>query len=131
TLLLHGIGDHHMRLPMNIGNLINLRHLHLYHPEEMPLQIGKLKNLRTLKEFVTGKNNGSAGIKLPKELQHLHGELEIRGLENVVDVKDVLEAELKNKKFLSELILKWDSDYAPYDAEKQKEELGALQPHAN
>ncbi|PON84859.1 NB-ARC domain, LRR domain containing protein [Trema orientale] len=129
TLLLN---TYRIRLPMNIGNLINLRHLRLYYgnEEEMPWQIGKLKNLQTLNEFFVGKSNGSAGIKHLKELQHLHGELHIRGLENVVDVKDVHEAELKNKKFLSKLIIMWEHDNAPYDAEKQREVLGALQPHA-
>ncbi|PON38773.1 LRR domain containing protein, partial [Trema orientale] len=122
------------QLPTNIGNLINLRHLHTPpHLKEMPLQIGKIKTLQTLNEFVVSKNSRYAGIKQLKELQDLHGTLEISGLENVVDVKDALEAELKNKKFLNQLELYWDWDdsHVPNDSQKEREVLRALQPHAN
>ena len=129
TLLLDGC-DRLYRLPKNIGNLINLRHLRIPSTiEEMPLQIGKLRNLQTLNKFVVGKSGYH--IKLLKELQDLHGTLEISGLENVADVKDVLEAELENKKFISELDLSWASSHAPDDSEKERGILGALKPHAN
>ncbi|PON74204.1 NB-ARC domain, LRR domain containing protein, partial [Parasponia andersonii] len=119
------------QLPMNIGNLINLRRLHIPDSlEEMPLQIGKLKNLQMLNYFVVGKNSES-GINLLKELQDLHGTLEIRGLENVVDVKDVSEAELKNKKFLSHLHLDFTGCLALDDSKREREILGELKPHAN
>ncbi|PON74273.1 NB-ARC domain, LRR domain containing protein, partial [Parasponia andersonii] len=132
TLLLEGC-DRLTRLPTNIGKLINLRHLHTPpNLEEMPLQIGKMKNLQTLNEFVVSKSNQSY-IKLLKQLQYLHGTLYIKGLENVVDVEDVVEAELKNKKFLSELEVHWDwgdDSHAPDNSQKEREVLGALEPPA-
>ena len=68
TLLLKGC-DRLTQMATNIGNLINLRHLHTpLNLEDMPLQIGKLKNLQTLSDFVVGTNSES-GIKLLKELQ--------------------------------------------------------------
>ena len=120
------------RLLENIGSLINLRHLNIYRSpiEEMPLQIGKIKSLQTIRQFVLGTNSGSH-IKLLKELQDLNGTLEIMGLENVVDVKDVLEADLKNKKFIRELILRWDDSHVPDNSPENIQVLCALEPHAN
>ncbi|PON37968.1 NB-ARC domain, LRR domain containing protein [Trema orientale] len=130
TLLLKGC-DRLTRMPTKIGNLINLRHLQTPpYLEDMPLQIGKMKNLQTLSNFVVGKNSKS-GIKLLKELQDLHGTLEISGLENVDDVKDVSDADLKNKKFLSALNLVWPSSHVLDDSQKEREVLAALKPHAN
>ncbi|PON74207.1 NB-ARC domain, LRR domain containing protein [Parasponia andersonii] len=131
TLLLENCSNL-TQLPMNIGNLINLRRLHIPDSlEEMPLQIGKLKNLQMLNSFVLCTSSESAGIMQLKELQDLHGTLTIKGLDNVADVKDVLEAELKNKKFLSQLNLDFTGCLVPDNSEKEREVLGALQPHAN
>ncbi|PON74208.1 NB-ARC domain, LRR domain containing protein [Parasponia andersonii] len=119
------------QLPTNIGNLINLRYLHIpFFVKETPIQIGKLKSLQTLNKFVVGKNS-ECGIKLLKDLQDLHGTLTIKGLENAVDVNDVLEAELKNKKFLTELNLNFDGSHGFDDSQKKRQILDALKPHAN
>ncbi|PON40736.1 LRR domain containing protein [Trema orientale] len=96
----------------------------------MPIQFGKLRNLQKLNDFVVGKNSGS-GVNLLKELQDLHGTLTISRLENVGDVKDVSEAELKNKKFISCLILKFSCCLALDDSKRKREILGELKPHAN
>ncbi|PON32087.1 NB-ARC domain containing protein [Trema orientale] len=130
TLLLEDCSEI-THLPTNIGNLINLRHLRV--PpflKEMPLQIGKMENLQTLNKFFVSENR-ELGIKLLKELQDLHGTLQIWRLEKVVDIKDVWEAKLKKKEFLSELDLSWRLLYVPADLEKEKEVLGALEPHTN
>ncbi|POO01904.1 LRR domain containing protein [Trema orientale] len=117
------------RLPANIGNLINLRHLFLpYFLKEMPPQIGKLTSLYALNRFAVGTENGCASIKQLKELQNLHGTLEISGLENVACVKDDLGTVLKDKKFLSKLTLRWNRAHG---SQKEKEVLGALKLHAN
>ncbi|PON40740.1 NB-ARC domain containing protein [Trema orientale] len=119
------------QLPTNIGNLINLRRLHIPSSlKQMPLQISKLKNLQKLNHFVVGKNSES-GINLLKELQDLQGTLEIWGLENIGDVKDASEAELKNKKFVSSLILKFSRCLALDDLKRKRDILGELKPHAN
>ncbi|XP_062115462.1 putative disease resistance RPP13-like protein 1 isoform X1 [Humulus lupulus] len=118
------------RLPNNIGNLMKLRHFCIpFVLVEMPLQFGLMKNLQTLNKFVVGKNKNS-GIKLLKEFQDLHGTLTIWGLENICSVEDVLEANLKNKKFLK-LHFKWDDRHEHDDLEREKEILGALEAHEN
>ncbi|PON84788.1 NB-ARC domain, LRR domain containing protein [Trema orientale] len=121
------------RLPTNIGDLINLRYLFL--PRflgEMPLQIGKLTSLHTLNKYVVGPEDRCAGIKQLKELQNLHGSLEISGLDNVAGVKGDLETVLEDKKFLSQLGLCWGKQRRAADiSQKAKEVLGALKPHAN
>ena len=96
----------------------------------MPLKMDKIKTLQRIDEFILGKNSGSH-IKLLKELQDLSGYFCIKGLENVADVNDMLEADLKNKKFLSKLGLVWHHSYVADDSNKEKQVLGALEPHAS
>ncbi|GMN72902.1 hypothetical protein TIFTF001_052087 [Ficus carica] len=94
----------------------------------MPPQMCKLKNLQTLSKFILGENGGSR-IKELGELKSLRGSLCISGLENVVDVGDVLQADLKNKECLTGLILEWNHDSTSNDSTKEKEVLTALEPH--
>ncbi|XP_024021208.1 putative disease resistance RPP13-like protein 1 [Morus notabilis] len=117
------------QLPTSMCCLINLRHLVIKGTplKEMPPQMCKLKNLQTLSDFVLGKNGGSR-IKELGELQCLRGSLCISGLENVVDVGDVKQADLKNKEHLSELILEWEYGEID-DSTKERQVLDALKPH--
>lgn len=131
TLLLKGC-EKLRRLPTNMRRLINLRHLDITMAglEEMPLEMGNLKDLQTLTDFILGKDGTGSTIKELRDLQHLHGTLRISGLENVVDVSDILLGNLKDKKYLSELQFFWDSnsdDCPP----KHREVLNGLQPHTN
>ncbi|PON86292.1 NB-ARC domain, LRR domain containing protein [Trema orientale] len=118
------------QLPVDISKLINLRHLNIRgtYLKEMPPQMYKMTSLQTLSDFVLSENNGFR-IKELGELRQLHGSLCISGLENVKDVGDVLESNLKEKKHLSELILRWmgESD----DSVNERVVLNALQPHVN
>ncbi|KAL5540724.1 hypothetical protein UlMin_045036 [Ulmus minor] len=116
-------------LPTRLAALDHLRHLDIRGTplKEMPHQMCKMKSLRRLSDFVLGKNDGRR-IKELGKLRLLEGSLCISGLQNIVDVKDVLGAKLKKKKFLSELILKWDDDN-DIDSRKEREVLEALQPH--
>ncbi|PON63967.1 NB-ARC domain containing protein [Parasponia andersonii] len=116
------------QLPTNMGSLINLRRLDVANTplKQMPLHMCRMKDLQALTDFVLGQNSGSR-IKELRELQYLHGRLCISGLENVVYVGDVLEANLKDKKHLSELILKWSS--GTNDSIKERQVLERLQPH--
>ncbi|KAL5540720.1 hypothetical protein UlMin_045032 [Ulmus minor] len=120
------------QLPTKLAALVNLRHLDIRGTplKEMPHQMCKMRSLHTLSNFVLGKNDGWR-IKELGELLLLEGSLCISGLQNIVDVRDVLEANLKNKKFLSELILKWDGDFNNIDSRKEREVLEALQPHTD
>ncbi|KAL5548810.1 hypothetical protein UlMin_004041 [Ulmus minor] len=132
-----------VRLLTRLAALVNLHHLDIsdtYSLKEMPPQMCKMKSLERLSDFVLGEND-SWRIKELGELPLLGGRLRISGLKYIVDVKDVLEANLKDKKFLSELILEWrewDLEWGEWDedsyitsSQQEREVLEALQPHTN
>ena len=77
--------------------------------EEMPPQVGNLINLRTLSRFFLSKGNGSQ-IKELKNLLNLLGELAILGLENVLDPRDVVYVNLKERPNIEDLIMVWSED---------------------
>ncbi|KAF3437407.1 hypothetical protein FNV43_RR20160 [Rhamnella rubrinervis] len=119
------------RLPRNIARLINLRHLDIKWCdalEGMPQQIGDMRALRTLSAFVVGKGQDHDWCNIRKlgQLQNIHGRLRISGLENVIDIGDVLEANLKEKKHITGLTLNWTG--ADEDSQKERELLEGLQP---
>ena len=99
--------------------------------QDMPQQIGKLKNLRTLSDFIVGKS-GSLGIKELKDLSHLQGEICISKLENVVDVQDARDADLKTRLNIVKLSMIWSKELDSLHNEcTQMEILPSLQPHTN
>ncbi|XP_016652529.1 PREDICTED: putative disease resistance RPP13-like protein 1 [Prunus mume] len=130
TLLLVGCWSL-FELPIDMRKLINLRHLDCSGTQikEMPVQMGRLKSLRTLTTFVVGKFTGSTIGELG-ELSHLGGKLSILKLNNVVDGRDALQANLKNKKDLKELELAWGSKDADHSV-KVRDVLENLQPCMN
>ncbi|XXG50591.1 hypothetical protein AAC387_Pa02g4572 [Persea americana] len=120
TLRITGCG-HIVELPDDLSNLVNLRHLHLggtghRGSVSIPLRIGKLTCLQTLDMFNVGKEIGH-GINELKDMIHLRGEICISLLENVVNVEEVKEAELKSKQELRKLKLRWKS----YDVDSRQE----------
>ncbi|PON40623.1 NB-ARC domain, LRR domain containing protein [Trema orientale] len=118
-------------LPTKLGSLTSLRHLNIAKTnlEGMPPEMCKMKvNLQLLTNFVLGKGTGST-IKELGELQHLQGDLTISGLENFVDDEDVSEDNLKEKKYLRKLLLKWN--WCNPDSPDESVILGKLQPHTN
>ncbi|KAL5548739.1 hypothetical protein UlMin_003970 [Ulmus minor] len=119
------------RLPTRLAALVNLRHLDIEGTrlKEMPPQMCKLKNLQTLSDFVLVESGGCR-IKELGELSLLGGSLRISGLQHIVDVKDVSEANLKDKNFLSQLILEWGWS-GKGSLQHEREVLEALQPHTN
>ncbi|XP_062078961.1 disease resistance protein RGA2-like isoform X2 [Humulus lupulus] len=118
------------QLPTNISKLINLRHLMTRGTplKEMPPKICDMINLQRLSNFVLCKNDGSR-IKELGKLDNLRGSLEISGLAHVREVSDVLEGNLKKKKYLNELILDWNGEAD--SSTMEREVLDALQPHVN
>ena len=118
-----------IELPANMGCLINMRHLDISGTNliKMPLLMGRLKSLQTLSAFILGKNGGS-GINELRDLRQLKGSLFILKLENVVNARDALEANLRDKLQLEELVLKWGGH--TNDTKKDREVLDQLQPHA-
>ncbi|KAF3436725.1 hypothetical protein FNV43_RR19472 [Rhamnella rubrinervis] len=122
------------RLTSNIAGLKNLRHLHMewcHALEGMPQQIGDMRELRTLSDFVVGKGKDHDWCNIRKlgQLQNIHGKLRISKLENVIDIGDVLEANLKEKKHITGLTLEWESEAE--DSHKEREVLEGLQPPKN
>ncbi|XP_044496580.1 putative disease resistance protein RGA3 [Mangifera indica] len=114
-------------LPQGMGKLINL-----------PKGIEKLTCLRTLSEFFikSSSNDGSKAcstLACLKDLKHLGGELEIRGLGNVTNVSEVKRMQiLSNKKSLFSLKLMFGKDG---EGERKNDDdellLEALQPQPN
>ncbi|KAJ8648533.1 hypothetical protein MRB53_001556 [Persea americana] len=126
---------HLVELPSDLSNLVNLRHLRLNifneFPVSIPPRIGTLKSLQTLRCFNVGKEIGR-GINELKDLIHLRGRLRISELENVVNVEEAKEAQLKNKEKIDSLELRWKCDDVESRQEGIEEEvLNALQPHTN
>ncbi|KAL5574170.1 hypothetical protein UlMin_023767 [Ulmus minor] len=138
TLLLKSCEDL-TRLPIDIARLIKLRHLNLTvcPMVELPLQIFDMKDLQTLKpSFILQKEHDDSSIKNLGAFQQLHGQLGIQGLENVVDGKNVFEAKLRDKMFITALHLCWgnfwdDDSMIERDPMKEREILDQLQPHTN
>ncbi|XP_020970397.1 putative disease resistance protein At3g14460 [Arachis ipaensis] len=130
TLILYRCTELTM-LPVNMHNLVNLRHLDLRKTslEEMPGGISKMKHLHTLSSFVVGKHEDN-GIKELGGLSNLHGSLELKKLENIVDVKEAENARMTNKNLINELYLEWSSgdDMVP-NTKAERDILDSLQPH--
>ncbi|MCD7471419.1 hypothetical protein HAX54_011860 [Datura stramonium] len=93
----------------------------------MPSQISRLKNLIYLSKFIMGKGK-ELRIQDLGELQHLHGDLHISGLENVINGRDAASANLKDKKLIENLVMEW-SDSDVEDSLSVRDTLDKLQPH--
>ncbi|ONI20914.1 hypothetical protein PRUPE_2G040500 [Prunus persica] len=119
------------KLPVDMCELNNLHHLDFSGTKivEMPRQMSTLKSLRTLSAFTVGKSTGSTIGELGK-LPHLGGKLSILQLRNIVDTRDALQANLKDKKDLKELELAWGDEDAD-DSQREKDVLEKLQPCVN
>ncbi|KAF5445890.1 hypothetical protein F2P56_031565 [Juglans regia] len=130
TLNLSGCKDL-VVLPRDMWKLINLRHLDITGTciMEMPMQIGRLKCLQTLTKFVINKYNGSSIGELGK-LINLRGNLSILELQNVKSHVDALDACLKDRKYIEELVLEWNPNGINISKD-QRTVLDSLQPHRN
>ena len=100
------------KLPQGMSKQINLRHL-IFHDDYywgnvvFPKGIGKLIGLRTLSIFNISDKDDREGCKLGelKNLNQLRGALTINGMENVVNVDEAQNAQLKDKIHLRGLVL--------------------------
>ncbi|KAG8480773.1 hypothetical protein CXB51_025445 [Gossypium anomalum] len=91
-------------------NLIKLEHLDISrtHILQMPPRYGNLKRLQLLTYFVVG-NDGVSGISEVKDLSLLRGTFSILRLQHVSLIVHAEMANLKDKKYLRELVLEWDA----------------------
>ncbi|XP_042959475.1 putative disease resistance RPP13-like protein 1 [Carya illinoinensis] len=122
------------RLPRDMWKLVNLRHLQIdgtRQLKEMPIQMGRLKCLQTLSKFIVSKHdNGSSNIGELGNLINLRGKLLIQQLQNVRSAKDSLDARLKDKRYLEELVLEWNPlEQVRGILESQRSVLENLQSH--
>nr|XP_034898908.1 putative disease resistance RPP13-like protein 1 [Populus alba] len=119
-----------VELPAKMMKFINLYHLDITETKllEMPPQIGNLSKLQLLTDFFVGKQNGSS-IKELGELKCLREELRIWNLQNVVCVRDALEADLEGKNYIKRLMLVWSGDTD--DSLHEHAILEQLRPHAD
>ncbi|XP_052112907.1 putative disease resistance protein At3g14460 [Arachis duranensis] len=130
TLKLYGCWEL-TTLPSGLHNLVDLRHLDIRKTslEEMPRKMSKLNQLHVLSSFVVGKHEEN-GIQELGGMVNLHGPLEIKKLENIVDVNEAQSAKIKDKKHIDELCLEWSSgDGLVSSTETQRDMLDNLQPH--
>ncbi|XP_025637052.1 putative disease resistance RPP13-like protein 1 [Arachis hypogaea] len=119
-------------LPSGLHNLVSLRHLDIRGTslEEMPGKMSKLNQLHILSYFVVGKYEDN-GIQELGGLVNLHGSVEIKKLENIVDVKEAMRAKIMDKKHIDELCLEWSSgDDLVSSTQKERDILDKLQPRS-
>ncbi|AES69765.1 putative P-loop containing nucleoside triphosphate hydrolase, leucine-rich repeat domain, L [Medicago truncatula] len=118
-------------LPEHVGKLINLRHLDIDFTgiTEMPKQIVELENLQTLTIFLVGKQNVGLSVRELARFPKLQGKLFIKNLQNVIDVVEAYDADLKSKEHIEELTLQWGVETD--DSLKEKDVLDMLIPPVN
>ncbi|XP_052113182.1 putative disease resistance protein At3g14460 [Arachis duranensis] len=129
TLKLHGCYGLTM-LPSGLHNLVSLQHLDIRETalEEMPGKMSKLNQLHVLSYFVVGKHEDN-GIQEFGGLVNLHGSVEIKNLENIVDVKEAKRAKIMDMKHIDELCLEWSSgDDLVSSTQTERDMLDNLQP---
>lgn len=139
-----------LELPWNTRNLRKLRHLDLHLDENsvmaqgamsrghslksMPPEIGLLTDLQTLSRFVVGRRY-RCGIRELKDLNNLHGELQISNLHLVSNAEEVEEANLSSKQYIHRLELQWSHNHTlkldEHAVEVEERVLANLQPHTN
>ncbi|RYR75199.1 hypothetical protein Ahy_A02g009873 isoform B [Arachis hypogaea] len=117
-------------LPSGFHNLVSLRHLDIRETslEEMPGKMSKLNQLHVLSYFVVGKHEDN-GIQELGGLVNLHGSIEIKKLENIIDVKEAKRAKIMDMKHIDELCLEWSSgDDLVSSTQRERDILDNLQP---
>ncbi|CDP19393.1 unnamed protein product [Coffea canephora] len=123
-----------INLPVGIRKLINLRHLENSNTSqlhEMPSGIDQLTSLQTLSKVVVS-NNGGFRLNDLGNLSLLAGSLAILELQNVTNVQEARDANLKNKRDLDKIVLTWNSEYDDSLSKVlQQDLLEALRPHTN
>ncbi|KAJ4832405.1 hypothetical protein Tsubulata_038966 [Turnera subulata] len=121
-----------VRLPATMNELKNLRHLDIRHTKisEMPPQLGQLAKLVVLTDFFIGKQKSDSVAELGP-LEHLGGRLCIWNLENVVHPSDAIGANLKGKRYMEKLKMRWGPDDDGDSGSLSEQILGQLRPNTS
>ncbi|KAJ9685216.1 hypothetical protein PVL29_017301 [Vitis rotundifolia] len=126
-----------VELPSKMEKLIHLRYLDISKcgslREMSSHGIGRLKSLQRLTQFIVGQKSDLRIAEL-RELSEIGGKLYISNMENVVSVKDALQASMKDKSYLDELIFDWGdkcSNGVTQNGATTHDILDKLQPHPN
>ncbi|XP_026432219.1 putative disease resistance protein RGA3 [Papaver somniferum] len=120
-------------LPKDMRKLIGLEYLVFSDRPDVynqtPREVSRFSKLKKLSVFVVGIGNGY-GIEELERLNLLGGKLIITNLERVTDAK---KANLKGKKGIIHLHLRWDSGSCDDSSRNNKDNvvLNDLQPHGN
>jgi hypothetical protein len=121
-----------VELPEGIENLEKLEVLNLEECDKlraMPIGIGCLSRLQNLSIFVVGKDEKSACISELGNVARNSENLNIRGIEHVVDPNDAHKACLKQRTNLHKLQLNWRRDDAgEMNTETKQAVLDGLEP---
>jgi hypothetical protein len=120
------------KLPDNIEKLVKLRHLsvRVYWSDSSFVKMRGVKglsSLRGLDEFHLSGSGEESNIEDLRNLNHLQGSLGIKWLGDVKDPDEVKKAELKSKKYLTELDL-WFGSRTNRRIIHDDEVLEALEP---
>ncbi|KAH0713856.1 hypothetical protein KY289_009815 [Solanum tuberosum] len=122
--------DYLEELPLQMGNLINLRYLDIRSCSrlKLPLHPSKLKSLQVL----LGVKCLQSGLKLKDlgELHNLYGSLSIVELQNVVDRREALKSNMREKEHIERLSLSWGKSIAD-NSQTERDILDELQPNTN
>ncbi|XP_065617776.1 putative disease resistance protein RGA3 [Quercus suber] len=124
-----------MKLPEDLSNLINLRHINiicsmgLSYMYRLHKNMRRLTCLQTLPFFGVGRDEGYR-IKELGPLKNLRGEIDIYNLGYVEDEEEAKSAKLKEKKIFK-LGLYWEYSIAVDRYDKDEKVLEGLQPHPN
>ncbi|XP_054778483.1 putative disease resistance RPP13-like protein 1 [Prosopis cineraria] len=94
----------------------------------MPMNTGRMKHLQVLTRFYVGKQNRFNVWEL-ENLNYLLDSLKISKLDNINDQMDAEDANMKEKNYLNELILKWSGNND--DSQNERSVLEVFQPHRN
>ncbi|MQL75679.1 hypothetical protein Taro_008067 [Colocasia esculenta] len=118
------------KLPKDMCNLINLRHLEAKHELISGIfGIGRLIQLREIEVFSISEGNGIR-IEDLKDMNQLRGKLCIRNLQRVGSREEASLANLSSKKYVKKLELEWAGDLNENERNSELEEavLDALVP---
>lgn len=131
-----------MLLPKGMGRLINLQHLDLHLEWEditdstkvaIPQGISELNKLQTLSRFNVSSVKGQDCNLIELKDLNLSGDLCILNLETVPTSDDAMNANLRAKKHVEKLMLRWDSSAHADHLQPQlsEEVIDFLQPNNN